>query len=142
MSFNVNRHEKHISSIFASSLKQLSALILAFFILLQPFSKMWIYVSFKINQDQIAKTLCIQKNIKNNTCKGKCHLKKQLEGTEKDDQTPEDQKEKFEVQVFCEQKLPSVYSIRYSQKKPFSEYHNNPYTFIFSGSTFHPPRFV
>jgi hypothetical protein len=123
-------------------LKQLAAFVLALFILLQPFSKMWIYISFKINQDQIAKTLCVKKNIKNNTCKGKCHLKKQLDETDKDDQMPEDQKEKFEVQLFCQQKLPSVYFISYAQKIPFSEYYRHPYAFIFSGSTFHPPRFM
>jgi hypothetical protein len=142
MSLNIGRHENHINSTFVFDLKQLAAFVLALFILLQPFSKMSIYIFFKINQDQIAKTLCVKKNIKNNTCKGKCHLKKQLQETEKGDQTPEDQKEKFEVQFFCHQKLPSVHSFNYSHKIPFSEYHNHHYAFIFLGSTFHPPRFV
>jgi hypothetical protein len=59
-------------------LKQIVTILLATLILLQPFSKICIYVSFKINQDRIAKTLCVQKEIKNNCCKGKCHLEKEL----------------------------------------------------------------
>ena len=31
-----------------------------------------------MNQENISKTLCIQKDLKVNTCHGKCHLKKQL----------------------------------------------------------------
>jgi hypothetical protein len=35
-------------------------------------------MSFKANQDEIAKTLCIKKEVKKNNCKGKCYLAKQL----------------------------------------------------------------
>jgi hypothetical protein len=66
---------------------------------LQPFSKIWIVVSFKINQESIAKTLCVKKEVKNNTCQGKCHLKKQLDKADKEEQkqTPINTKEKVEV---------------------------------------------
>lgn len=47
---------------------------------------MWIYVSFKINQDTIAKTLCVKKEIENNTFQGKCYFKKQLEKADKEKQ--------------------------------------------------------
>ena len=63
-------------------MKQIVTILLATLILLQPFSKICIYVSFKINQDRIAKTLCVQKEIKNNCCKGKCHLEKELKKAE------------------------------------------------------------
>ena len=46
--------------------------------MVQPLSKTWIYISFKINQAYIAKNLCVQKNIAGNTCKGCCQLKKEL----------------------------------------------------------------
>jgi hypothetical protein len=47
---------------------------------------MQIYVSFKINQDNIAKALCVKKEVKNNGCQGKCHLKKQLEKSDEEEQ--------------------------------------------------------
>ena len=83
-------------------MKQVTTILLALLIFLQPFSKMWIYVSFKINQDNIAKTLCVKKEVKNNTCQGKCHLKKQLDKADKEEQkqAPTAQKEKYEV-LYC-----------------------------------------
>jgi hypothetical protein len=35
-------------------------------------------MSFKANQDEIAKTLCVKKEVVNNSCNGKCYLAKQL----------------------------------------------------------------
>jgi len=63
---------------------------------------MWLYVSFKINQDTIAKTFCVKKEEKNNTCQGKCHLKKQLDKADEEEQkqAPKAQKEKYEV-LYC-----------------------------------------
>lgn len=76
---------------------------MATLIFLQPFSKMWIYVSFKINQDKIAKTLCVKKEVKNNGCQGKCHLKKQLDKADENEQkqAPTNLKEKYEV-LYCD----------------------------------------
>jgi len=46
-----------------------------------------VYTIFKINQNEIAKTLCVLKEQKNNTCNGNCvlkaELKKQAENEEK-----------------------------------------------------------
>jgi hypothetical protein len=39
---------------------------------------MVVYVTFKINQDEIAKTICIQRKAANNTCNGRCDLRKSL----------------------------------------------------------------
>jgi hypothetical protein len=63
---------------------------------------MIIYVSFKINQDTIAKTLCIKKEIKENTCQGKCQLKKALEKSDEEQQKqiPSFLKNKAEV-LYC-----------------------------------------
>lgn len=37
-----------------------------------------VVISFKINQDEIAKSICIRKNILKNNCQGVCNLKEQL----------------------------------------------------------------
>lgn len=41
-----------------------------------------VYVCFKIQQKRIAATLCVQKDVKANTCQGKCHLKKMVKKSE------------------------------------------------------------
>ncbi len=60
---------------------------------------MVVYISFKINREHIAKTLCVKKEIQNNTCQGKCHLKKQLKKADNEErkQVPKSQKDKHEV---------------------------------------------
>lgn len=35
-------------------------------------------VQFGLNQKEIAKTLCVKKEVPNNTCQGKCHLVKMM----------------------------------------------------------------
>lgn len=37
-----------------------------------------ILTTFKINQNEIAKTICVQRKVDNNTCQGHCALKKSL----------------------------------------------------------------
>lgn len=38
-----------------------------------------IQVNYIVNKDFYASVLCVQKEVKNNTCQGQCHLKKELE---------------------------------------------------------------
>ena len=63
-------------------MKSLFALFLASLILLQPMLRFGITLSFQLNQKEIAKSLCVKKNIQGNTCQGKCYLKKQLKKAE------------------------------------------------------------
>jgi hypothetical protein len=123
-------------------MKRFPAFLLAILILLQPFSSLWVYVSFKINQSQIAKTLCVQKEIKNNTCKGKCQLKKRLANAEKETekQLPSNQKQKLESVCFISTKhLYLNYSFGINSVKKYS---NIPdfYKASFSLNIFHPPQ--
>ncbi len=39
---------------------------------------MVIYASFKLNQNEISKTICIQRKAQFNTCNGNCELRKSL----------------------------------------------------------------
>ena len=52
--------------------------MLSFFLLLPSFGIIIIFTTFKINQDEIAKTICVQRKFANNTCQGHCALKKSL----------------------------------------------------------------
>ncbi len=123
-------------------MKRFPAFLLALLILLQPFSSLWVYVSFKVNQSQIAKTLCVQKEIKNNTCKGKCQLKKRLANAEKETekQLPSNQKQKLESVCFISTKhLYLNYSFGINSVKKYS-YIPDFYKASFSLNIFHPPQ--
>jgi len=123
-------------------MKRFIDFLLAIIILLQPFSSLWVYVSFKVNQSQIAKTLCVQKEIKNNTCKGKCQLKKRLANAEKETekQFPSNQKHKLESACFISTKL---YNFNHSIVRDTASkclYIPDFYKASFSLNIFHPPQ--
>jgi len=123
-------------------MKRFPAFLMAILILLQPFSSLWVYVSFKVNQSQIAQTLCVQKEIKNNTCKGKCQLKKRLANAEKETekQLPSNQKQKLESVCFISTKhLYLNYSFGINSVKKYS-YIPDFYKASFSLNIFHPPQ--
>lgn len=48
---------------------------------LLTFRAMLVVTNFAYNQTEIAQTLCVKKDVPNNTCQGKCHLVKTLGDT-------------------------------------------------------------
>jgi hypothetical protein len=58
---------------------------------------MVVYFTFKINQDEIAKTICIQRQLVNNTCNGRCELQKSLKKLDSEKKAETSFKEKFEL---------------------------------------------
>lgn len=124
-------------------MKQVTAILLVLLIFLQPFSKIWIVVSFKINQDSIAKTLCVKKEVENNTCQGKCHLKKQLDKADEEEQkqAPTNQKEKYEV-LYCYFSKPYDF-LKYADNylsKLNGSYQNGFYSSSHITDIFRPPK--
>ena len=81
-----------------SELKKILIILLTLFIFLQPFCKAWVFISFKINQDFIAKNLCENRTKPSLHCDGKCHLMKKLKQVDKEEkkQTSKTIKEKLE----------------------------------------------
>lgn len=65
-------------------LRAFTGLSLVILILSSAFLKSAIFFDFKIHQQEIKETLCVQRNELKNTCNGKCHLSKQLEQAESD----------------------------------------------------------
>jgi hypothetical protein len=124
-------------------LKQVTTIILALLIFLHPFSKVFIYVSFKINQDVIAKTLCVKKEIKNNCCQGKCHLKKQLDKADEEEQkqAPTNTKEKLEV-LYCSIQKPFDFLKQtvFYKKQSLGNYNTGFYISSFISDIFRPPK--
>lgn len=66
-------------------------------LLVCQFAKLTVVINFELNKVSIAKTKCVQRNKKKNTCQGSCHLKKQLKKAEDSDSKGETQvKTEFE----------------------------------------------
>jgi hypothetical protein len=85
-------------------LKQILSILLILAFLLPTSSKLWTFISFKINQEYIAQTLCVNKAKPQSNCHGSCHLNKQIklaEAKEKEaNQIPSVLTEKTEVVYF------------------------------------------
>lgn len=47
-------------------------------LLVPSFGSFFVYTSFKLNQDEITKTICVQRKMVFNTCNGRCELQKSL----------------------------------------------------------------
>lgn len=60
-------------------------LLLLFFSLMMVIRPVLPVINFVINYEYISKNLCEQRNIKNNCCRGKCQLKKDLSNSSKED---------------------------------------------------------
>lgn len=63
-------------------LRYLFTILLIITVAIQTFSKWMVIAAFEINKDYIAKNLCINRAKPSNCCKGKCFLKKKLDGDE------------------------------------------------------------
>lgn len=122
-----------------STVKNLFASILILSILSFQFSELLVYSVFKINQDYIAKNLCVEKDVEDSTCKGCCQLAKKVnEQQEQKQELPPNQLEKQNIN-FCKQGDTLnflIYPIvNIVQQKPQTHY-----LFISYYSIFHPPE--
>ncbi len=59
-------------------LKSLFSIVLSIILLLPSFGSFFVYTSFKLHQDEIVKTICVQRKLVNNTCNGRCELDKSI----------------------------------------------------------------
>lgn len=119
----------------------ISILLLCAF-LLQNFSKVIIIADYVLNKEFITKNFCENKNKPKVHCNGKCHLKKQLDKEEKRENDPlNNQKEKNEIQLFCQTNRKSPFELYITGEYPFTSYKTQE-TISFSASVFHPPSVI
>ncbi len=84
-------------------MKHLFVILIGTGIIFQSFSTIFILINFQLNKEYISKNVCVQKEVKDNCCKGSCHLKKQLKEEEKKEQSPASSlKDLKEFQIFCQ----------------------------------------
>lgn len=97
---------------------------------------------FKVNQNYIAKNLCIKKSEPDNCCKGSCQLKKELDEEEKKENAPLNpikNKNESENQLFFQSKS-RLHALRNSETNELISRYNLHLTEKNTSSIFHPPR--
>ena len=101
------------------------ALFLTFVLLANNINNLVIVTDFVINQDFIAKTLCIQKDDQKG-CNGKCHLAKQLvqSNTDSGSDAPLPNTDRTRLDVFVIYETTNHTIADFSQ---LSRFQNNPY---------------
>ncbi len=115
--------------------------VLVILVLLPPITKVWVAISFKINQEQIAMTLCGQKEVVNNTCQGKCFLKTQMAMAEEEEKNHLPIKPPKDIQLFSHKNNFVSTSVQaFFSKKTRSTFYSPyfPEEIIFSA--FKPPK--
>ncbi len=124
-------------------LRNTLSIFLAALILFQSFSKVWIILSFKVNQNYIARVLCINRDKPEMRCKGKCVLMQRIKASE--------EKEKKEIPQSIKALKDILYCFDASKwllQRPVGvkgnehklTYYQNPSTTAFVNGVFRPPK--
>jgi len=123
-----------------SSLKRSIIIILSILILSPSFGSLFVYASFKINQKEIAQTICVQRKLAYNSCNGRCELQKSIKKYSDNERKMQDSlKDKLEL-VYVQNSA----EINFDIITPFESKENTSVLFEkkpvgASNLTFHPP---
>lgn len=112
--------------------------------MLPNLTQIGIFIDFKINQDYIAKILCIERDRPITNCNGKCYLSDKLKKAEdkEEKQSPRRAKDKVEILYCYREVLLDISNTTYfSEKLSLNKYENNIYSCSFITDIFHPPQF-
>lgn len=113
-------------------------------LMLPNLTQIGIIIDFKINQDYIAKVLCIKRDKPITSCNGKCYLSEKLKRAEEKEekQLPRTANDKVEI-VYCYREvLLNISNTTYfSEKLSLNKFENDPYSCSFIKDIFHPPQF-
>ncbi len=121
-------------------MKHFLAIFLVISHLIVQFSEGIIYFSFKINQDYIAKNLCVEKDMAGSTCKGCCQLKKKLdEQQQQKKQLPLPETAKNNYNLYAQATCNFYYFE--NGKKIKSKNQISSYRFTMYQNVFHPPEY-
>ena len=121
-----------------SKLNNIGTIFLLAVILYGSANKSWIRLSYEINKLEIIEKFCVNKDVKEYTCEGKCHLMAELEEADKSTPNADQILNEKNILLFnfdfkkIELKAPTSKSISYSM-------HINSYQYLFSNAIFDPP---
>jgi hypothetical protein len=121
-------------------LKKIIIILLSCMLLVPSFGSFFVYTTFKLNQEEISKTICVQRKMIFNSCNGRCELQKSLKKYADNEKKMHDNlKEKAEViyiQNIALNPFKLVAPIK-SRKAIFAYFDKKPISV--SNATFHPP---
>ncbi len=127
--------------ICSRKMKKVFPILLFTIFTIQSTSTLWIFTAFYLQQNYIAKNLCINRFNQKSTCKGKCHLKKQFQAKEKQEQKFPELKTQKEFELFFQ---PYSDIIIFCKNFEIQEKLNIPYCNFYTSelvrSIFHPPK--
>lgn len=124
-------------------LKRLIIIALSILLMSPSFGSLFIYASFKINQKEIAKTICVQRKQAFNSCNGRCELQKSIKKYSDNERKMQDSlKDKLEL-VYVQ----NTAEITFSAIPVMESKNNTPILFEkkpigASNLTFHPPLYT
>lgn len=79
-------------------MKRFLILLLSCMLLVPSFGSFFVYTTFKLNQEEISKTICVQRKMLFNDCNGRCELQKSLKKYEDNEKRMQNNlKEKTEI---------------------------------------------
>jgi len=111
-------------------------------LLVPSFGSFFVYTSFKLNQDEISKTICVQRKMLFNSCNGRCELQKSLKKyADNEKKMQNNLKEKAEV-VYIQTSVTAPFKLVtpiQSKEKFFASFNNKPISV--SNTTFRPPSY-
>jgi hypothetical protein len=119
-------------------IRRVFTILLLTIMLLQVAGKWIILADYALNKEFIARTLCVNKAKPVLQCKGKCHLRKQLQ-KEETGGTQEQNKSYSFQEVFCDHatsyRIPKITQVAVTIPITNTVLYTSPY----AGSIFHPP---
>src|SRR5438094_478409 len=120
-------------------MKLIGVTILLICLIAATFSQWLLIAGFDLNENYIAKELCVNKSNPHSHCNGHCYLSKQLNNEEKQSNPlSTSSKEKFEVQLFCIDGSNNIQATSYFISTTYSALQNfSPQEVL--KKTFHPP---
>ncbi|MFB3387800.1 hypothetical protein [Flavobacterium sp. LAR06] len=123
-------------------MKRILIVFLSCMLLLPSFGSFFVYTSFKLNQEEISKTICVQRKMVFNSCNGRCELQKSLKKyADNEKRMQNNLKEKAEV-VYIQNTATANFKLVTpieSKAKVFASFDEKPISV--SNSTFHPPSY-
>jgi hypothetical protein len=121
----------------------LIAIILSLSLFLQCVSHLAVVVIFKLNQNFIARNLCINRAQPQKHCNGKCFLKKQMKRLDQSDnsksESPTVKIEKTEVLCILPKFINISYTVFRAEKESYLPFDAWPLLPAHIPSVFHPP---
>lgn len=121
-------------------MKRLIIIALSILILSPSFGSLFVYASFKINQKEIAQTICVQRKLAFNSCNGRCELQKSIKKYSDNEKKMQDSlKDKLElvyIQSAAEVSFENI-PVTESKKNTSTLFEKKPISA--SNLTFHPP---